>query len=106
MHLRNLRITQSPTKLVIHHMILRKLLKSDPVSQFHSYLLQLLLDLGGTDDQGPADGVLHGLDAGVDVVDGESVVPLLLIHLEGSCGDLAAQNNTGQRLVTWPDGGK
>ena len=71
-------------------------------------MLNLLLDLGGADDQRPTDGVLHGLDAGVDVVDGESVVPLLLLHLEGSCGDLATQNNTGQRLVTWPDddGGK
>ena len=59
-------------------------------------LFDFFLDLGGPDDERSPDCVLHGLDAGVDVVQGQSVVPLLLLHFEGGGGsvDVAIQNNT------------
>lgn len=42
-------------------------------------LLELLLDLGGPDDERAAHGVLHHLDAGVHVVDVEAFLPLAAV---------------------------
>ena len=70
-----------------------------------SNLFKLLLDLRGPDDERAPDRILHGLDARIDVVEGQGVIPLLLLlllllHLWiGSHADIATQNTTGERGV-------